>query len=235
MNGQIRVIALDYGGYAVALAVSPLPSPGSALAGEPGTVLLLQRWQAPDDGPPGRLASAQGLTAPAASAQVPQEGNDQAGTAGQPTAGCPVCGAPADFLPTPPPQADASRERRILETERAARVIAWMAANCARPDVRVAEIAEIAGISPRHLQAVFRRDFGRSPLGLLRDIGLHRVHLALTGRRVPAPASIAAAAEQAGYTRVTRFKAAYRRRYGRAPSLRAQAPVRRGPGQRTPA
>ena len=45
---------------------------------------------------------------------------------------------------------------------------------------------------------------------------------ALTGR-VPAPASIAEAARQAGHSRVTRFRAAYRSRYGRNPALPGHA------------
>lgn len=42
-------------------------------------------------------------------------------------------------------------------------------------------------------------------------------------QRRPAPASIAEAARQAGCSSVTRFRAAYRERYGRDPALPAQA------------
>ncbi len=70
---------------------------------------------------------------------------------------------------------------------------------------------------------------------MLRDIGLHRAHLALTGQ-APAPASIAEAARQAGYTRVSRFKADYKARYGRYPALPGQAPAARPRARRsTPA
>jgi transcriptional regulator GlxA family with amidase domain len=98
-----------------------------------------------------------------------------------------------------------------------------MAANCHR-DVTAAEVAEAAGISKRRLQAVFKRDYGRSPLRLMADMRLHRVHLALTGR-APAPASLAEAAAQAGHSRFTRFRAAYHARYGRNPALPGQPAV----------
>jgi AraC-like DNA-binding protein len=197
MNGQIRAIALDYGGYAV-----------SQLSDEPATVLVLQRGQVPDHGPPGGPAQPRDLAA-------------TAGTAGEPAAGCPVCGGPAGFPPFPPPapaHLDACAKRRAREAARTARVIAWMAANCHRPDVTVAEIAEVAGVGTNRLHVLFRRDFGRSPLRLLRDMGLHQVHLGLTGH-APAPASIAEAARQAGYSRADRFRAAYRGRYGTDPAL----------------
>jgi len=93
-----------------------------------------------------------------------------------------------------------------------------MVANSDRPDVTVGEIAQVADLGARRLQGIIKGDFGRSPLQLLRDIGLHRVHLALTGRS-PAPASLAEAAAQAGYTRVARFNAAYRERYGAKSAL----------------
>jgi transcriptional regulator GlxA family with amidase domain len=117
----------------------------------------------------------------------------------------------AAFPPPQPARACADTERRTREAERTAWVIAWMAANCHRKETTVAEIAAVAGLSPRRLQAIFRRDFDRSPLRLMADIRLHRVHLALTGRPESAPASIAEAARQAGHSRVTRFRAAYRR------------------------
>jgi AraC-like DNA-binding protein len=161
-------------------------------------------------------------------------GSVQARTAGEPgsselTTACPVCGAHADFRPS---EASASSPRYPSQAaEQTAKMIAWMAGNCHRRGVTVAEIAEVVGVSVRRLQTVCKRDFGRSPLHLLADIRLHRVHLALTGR-APAPASIAEAAALAGYSRRHRFRAAYRRRYGRDPVLPAQAiPQMSEPGE----
>lgn len=147
------------------------------------------------------------------------------------TAGCPICGAPADF-PLAPAQAP-SPPRLTQAAERTARVLAWMASNCDRRDVTAAEIAAVADLSVRHLQAVFKHDFGRSPLLLVADMRLHRVHLALTGR-APAPASLADAATLAGYRRVHRFLAAYRERYGRYPALAAQPAPGTAKNQRYP-
>jgi AraC-like DNA-binding protein len=97
-----------------------------------------------------------------------------------------------------------------------------MAANSHRDDVTAAEVAGVIGVSVNRLQAIFRKEVGRRPLQLLRDIALYRVHLALTGQ-APAPASIAEAARLAGYTRVTRFRDAYRAYFGQNPSIPGRA------------
>ena len=112
---------------------------------------------------------------------------------GEPGAGCPVCGSPANF-PLAAAGPACSLRRLARDAERTAGVLAWMAANCRRRDVRIAEFAGVAGISVGHVEAVFERDFGRSPLRVLRDTALHRAHLALTGQ-APAPVSMAEAAK----------------------------------------
>jgi transcriptional regulator GlxA family with amidase domain len=145
---------------------------------------------------------------------------DTNGLLWNPAAGCPVCGTPTES-PFPKPEIS-SPLRRARAAERTARVLDWMVANRDRRDVTVEEVAGVAGISVRRLQAVFRRDFGRSPMRLMADIRLHRVHLALTGR-APAPASLVEAARLAGHTRVHRFCVAYRERYGRYPAFPAHA------------
>lgn len=101
--------------------------------------------------------------------------------------------------------------------ERTARVLTWMAANCHRPGVRSAEIASVAGVSERRLQAVFSRDFGCGPVRLMAAMRLHRAHLALAGQAAVPAVSAAEAAAIAGYRRLDRFRAAYRARYGRNP------------------
>jgi AraC-like DNA-binding protein len=149
---------------------------------------------------------------------------DPDGLPGGGLSGCPVCGALVNIPLPQPPQASACTKRRARQAERTAWVIAWMAANVHRPDVQVAEVAEVAGVSVNRLQAIFRRDVGRRPLQLMADMRLHRVHRALTGQ-APAPASLAEAARLAGHSRVTRFRDAYRARYGTNPALPGQAAV----------
>lgn len=131
-------------------------------------------------------------------------------------------------LRSPSRHADGPSQGREWAAARTARVLTWMEDNCHRRDVTIAEVAEVASLSPRHLQTVFKREFGRSPLQKMADIRLHRVHLALTGQ-APAPASIAEAARQAGHSRVTRFENAYRDRYGTYPALPAPVPVGTSP------
>jgi AraC-like DNA-binding protein len=128
-----------------------------------------------------------------------------AGTpAARDAAGCPVCGC----QPAPPHPG--------LPPGRPGLVLAWLADNYRQP-LRVAEIAAAAGLSVRALQATCRREFGRTPHQLLTDIRLHHAHLALT-TSVPAPRSVAEAALPAGFTtRLSRFTAACRRRYGMPP------------------
>jgi AraC-like DNA-binding protein len=181
---------------------APLPAgKPDALAGDPAAPAAPRTLQHSDQATPG-----------------PQPG------AG-PGAGCPVCGAPADF---PPPQVGGSPMRRQPRpAERAKRVLAWLAVNCHRSDVTLAEVAGVAGVTPRHLQQILKRDFGRGPVRLMADMRLHRVHLTLTGR-APAPGSLAEAAAMAGYSRVSRFNDAYHARYGRCPALPGQPAAVRG-------
>jgi AraC-like DNA-binding protein/endonuclease/exonuclease/phosphatase family metal-dependent hydrolase len=129
--------------------------------------------------------------------------------AGDATAGCPVCGCrPAQPHPGLPPG-------------RAGLLLAWLAGNYRRP-LRAAEIAAAAGLSVRALQATCQREFGRTPFQLLTDIRLHHARLALTTSE-PQPGSVAEVARSAGFaTRLTRFTAAYRRRYGTPPVITAR-------------
>ena len=123
--------------------------------------------------------------------------------------GCPVCGCqPAQPHPGLPPG-------------RPGLLLAWLAGNYHRP-LRAAEIAAAAGLSVRALQATCQREFGRTPFQLLTDIRLHHARLALTTSE-PQPGSVAEVARSAGFTtRLTRFTAAYRRRYGTPPAITAR-------------
>jgi transcriptional regulator GlxA family with amidase domain len=89
-------------------------------------------------------------------------------------------------------------------------LVAWLADNYARPCLRSADMAQAIGVSVRALQATCQREFGPTPQQLLAGIRLQRAHLLLTG---PAPPSLAEVAASVGFRRVSRFAAAYRRRY----------------------
>jgi AraC-like DNA-binding protein len=132
--------------------------------------------------------------------------------------GCPVCGCP-------PP-----RTHPVVAAGQATRLVAWLADNYHRPGLRVAEIAAAIGVSPRHLQVTCKRDFGRTPTQILADIRLHRAHLILTGPGA-APHSVAEVARSAGFTRVSRFTSAYRRRYGTVPAITARITPDLSPGR----
>ncbi|MET0419456.1 MAG: AraC family transcriptional regulator [Actinoplanes sp.] len=109
------------------------------------------------------------------------------------------------------------RPRPILAAPRAVRrVVEVMHAEPSRP-YTVAELARIAGISPRSLQLSFRRYIGMPPMPYLRDLRLGLVHEQLI-QADPALTTVAEIAYQAGFTHLSRFAAAYRSRYGILPS-----------------
>ena len=126
--------------------------------------------------------------------------------AGPAAASCLVCGCrPA--LPHP-----------SLPSGPAGLLLAWLAGNYCRPGLRAGEMAAAAGVSVRRLQALCRREWDRTPLQLLAEIRLHRARLALTST-VPGPGSVAEVARSVGFTRVSRFRAAYLHRYGMPPAI----------------
>jgi AraC-like DNA-binding protein len=127
-----------------------------------------------------------------------------------PAAGCPVCGC------QPPAW------HRALARLHGELLVRWLAANYQRPGVKVSEMAGAVGLSVRRLQAVSKRDFGRTPLQLLTDIRLYRADQMLNGD-MAAPRTLAEVARAAGFTRTHRFTTSYRRRYGTAPVITVPA------------
>jgi AraC-like DNA-binding protein len=79
------------------------------------------------------------------------------------------------------------------------------------------EIAVAARLSPRGLQAAFRRHLDTTPLARLRSIRMERAHLDLQHAQ-PGDTSVAALAARWGFTHLGRFAMEYRRRYGHSPS-----------------
>ncbi|MEV4708744.1 AraC family transcriptional regulator [Actinoplanes sp. NPDC049316] len=109
------------------------------------------------------------------------------------------------------------RPRPVLAAPRAVRrVVELMRAEPSRP-YPIAELARIAGVSPRSLQLSFRRYIGMPPLSYLRELRLALVHEQLV-QADPANSTVAEIAYQAGFTHPSRFAAAYRQRYGVLPS-----------------
>lgn len=91
----------------------------------------------------------------------------------------------------------------------------FMTSFCTQP-IRMAEIAAAAGCSVRTLGAAFRSFRDTTPLQSLHAIRLEQARAALG--REEAGASVAQVARRFGFTNPGRFTAAYRRRFGLAPS-----------------
>lgn len=88
-----------------------------------------------------------------------------------------------------------------------------MEGNLAEP-LSMAEIARRAGVSPRHLQALFRAALGVAPKAHYLDLRLgHAMHLLRETRR-----SIAAIAAETGFADPSAFSGAYLRKLGERPS-----------------
>jgi AraC-like DNA-binding protein len=92
----------------------------------------------------------------------------------------------------------------------------------------VSALAEVAAVSVRTLQHGFQRHLDMSPMGYLRQVRLARAHQDLSDF-APDQVTVAQIAHKWGFGHVSRFAAAYRRRYGVCPSttLRAATPTRR--------
>jgi AraC-like DNA-binding protein len=107
--------------------------------------------------------------------------------------------------------------RPVLAAPRTVRrVVELMRAEPERP-YTIAELARVAGVSPRSLQLSFRRYLGMPPSEYLRELRLGRVHEQLI-QADPAHATVAEIADRVGFTHPGRFAAAYRHRYGVPPS-----------------
>lgn len=97
------------------------------------------------------------------------------------------------------------------------RAVAFIEAHLGEP-IGIAEIAAAARMSPRGLPAAFRREQGTTPLGYLRMRRLEAAHADLVAADPTAGVSVAVIAARWGFAHPGRFAAAYRDRYGQAPS-----------------
>jgi AraC-like DNA-binding protein len=82
----------------------------------------------------------------------------------------------------------------------------------------VNDLARASDIGVRALQAAFHRNTGMSPMAYLRDLRLGRAHEDLRRAR-PDTETVADVAHRWGFSHLGRFAAAYRHRYGVAPSV----------------
>ncbi|MGI5466453.1 AraC family transcriptional regulator [Streptomyces sp. CA-132043] len=80
----------------------------------------------------------------------------------------------------------------------------------------VRELARIAGVAPRSLQAGFQQHLDTTPMTYLRELRLECAHRDLV--RLGTAATVTEVAVRWGFTHLGRFAAAYRTRYGRPPS-----------------
>jgi AraC-like DNA-binding protein len=96
------------------------------------------------------------------------------------------------------------------------RALAFIDDHAADP-ITLNEIAVAAHLSPRGLQATFRRHLDTTPLAQLRSVRMERAHWDLQNAE-PGDTSVAALAARWGFTHLGRFAVDYRRRYGSSPS-----------------
>ncbi|MFZ3599349.1 AraC family transcriptional regulator [Streptomyces sp. BH104] len=76
------------------------------------------------------------------------------------------------------------------------------------------DLARAAGVSVRRLQEGFKEHLGVPPMTYLNNVRLERVHADL----LAGTTGVTASAGRWGFTHLSRFAAAYRRRFGAAPS-----------------
>ncbi|QLQ38411.1 AraC family transcriptional regulator [Micromonospora robiginosa] len=96
------------------------------------------------------------------------------------------------------------------------RAVSFIETHAGEP-ITATRIAEAARVTPRALQAAFRRHLGITPTAYLRRARLDRAHRDLTAAGRAAGDTVAAIARRWGYLHTGRFAADYRAAYGRSP------------------
>lgn len=112
--------------------------------------------------------------------------------------------------------------RRLLDLDssasRVGRAIARLRSEF-RTELRVADLADAAGMSPSSFHDHFKSATGTTPLQYQKDLRLIEAHALIVAQR----ASVAAAAYAVGYESPTHFSRDFRRKFGAAPSRTARA------------
>jgi AraC-like DNA-binding protein len=118
---------------------------------------------------------------------------------------------PSTFLTTPttdrppPPSGTIQRAMAFIDTH-------------LEEDLTVAQIAAASRLSPRGLQAAFRRELDTTPMAYLHDARLESAHRDLQAGDPTTGATVAAIAARWRLPHRGRFAAAYRHRYGQDPA-----------------
>ncbi len=102
------------------------------------------------------------------------------------------------------------------------RAVAFMEEHLAE-DIALPEIAAAARMSPRGLQAAFRRELGTTPSAHLRALRLEAAHADLLAADLTTGDTVQEIAARWGFTHTGRFAGAYRTRYGRNPTTTLRA------------
>jgi transcriptional regulator GlxA family with amidase domain len=102
------------------------------------------------------------------------------------------------------------------------RAVAYIEEHAAEP-VTTSDIAEAARVTPRVLQAVFRRHYGATPTGYLRRVRLERAHRDLQAAAPATGETVSAIAARWGFGHAARFTGLYREQYGVLPSRTLRA------------
>jgi AraC-like DNA-binding protein len=97
------------------------------------------------------------------------------------------------------------------------RAAAFIDAHASQP-VTLAEIAAATGVTGRALRYAFRRHYGTTPAGYLRQARLECAHQELAAAEPGGGVTVAAVARNWGWASPSQFAAAYQRRYGQPPS-----------------
>lgn len=83
--------------------------------------------------------------------------------------------------------------------------------------VSLDQVALVAGMTGRGLQSAFRRYYGTTPMGYLRQVRLERAHAQLRAADLADGATVAAVARRWGWVSPAHFTVAYRQRFGVPP------------------
>jgi AraC-like DNA-binding protein len=83
--------------------------------------------------------------------------------------------------------------------------------------VTLSHIAVVAGVSGRSLRSAFRRQYGTTPMGYLRQVRLERAHAQLLAADPAGETTVAAVARQWGWASPARFTDDYQWRFGTPP------------------
>ena len=122
-------------------------------------------------------------------------------------------------------QPGATRQRALpapLEHGRLGAAVRLMEASIAAP-VHAGSVARAVGVTPRHLERLFRRYLGQTPAAYAAGLRLDRARALLHETALP----VTEVASACGYATPSRFSAAYRARFDRTPSADRRTTIRR--------